>query len=127
MEKENLAQKIAEELRNMILEEHIYQYGEKLPNENELSRHLGVSRTTLREGIRILASEGVLEVKRGRGTFVAEEVDQIVNSRIEIQDFSNMKITLRDLYEARMIFEPEAVALACKRATDEEIKQILAL
>ena len=127
MEKENLAQKIAEELRNMILEEHIYQYGEKLPNENELSRHLGVSRTTLREGIRILASEGVLEVNRGRGTFVAEEVDQIVNSRIEIQDFSNMKITLRDLYEARMIFEPEAAALACKRATDEEIKQILAL
>lgn len=49
----------------MILKEHIYKYGEKLPNENELSAKLGISRTTLREAIRILASDGLLEVRRG--------------------------------------------------------------
>ena len=38
-----------------------------------------------------------------------------------------MKITLRDLYEARLIFEPEAAALACRRATEEEIQEILRL
>lgn len=38
-----------------------------------------------------------------------------------------MKVTLRDLYETRLIFEPQAAALACKRATDKEIEQILAL
>ena len=56
----NLSQRTAQILRDRINKEHIYQYGEKLPNENELSEELGVSRTTLREAIRILVSEGVL-------------------------------------------------------------------
>ena len=49
MQKENLSQRTADTLRNMITEEHIYQFGEKLPNENVLSEKLGISRTTLRK------------------------------------------------------------------------------
>ena len=41
MQKENLSQRTAETLQQMILQEHIYKYGEKLPNENELSAKLG--------------------------------------------------------------------------------------
>lgn len=126
-EKENLSQRTAEILRNKILKEQIYQFGEKLPNENELSEKLGISRTTLRETIRILVSEGILVVKRGKGTYVAEQLSQYTDSQIDMQEFSDRKITLRDLYEARMIFEPEAAALACRRATDEEIAHILEL
>lgn len=126
MQKENLSQRTAEILKKMIVEEHIYNYGEKLPNENELSQELGISRTTLREAIRTLISNGVLVVKRGKGTFVAEQIDQYAQG-IEVNDFLKKKVTLRDLYETRMIFEPEAAALACKRATDEEIKEILRL
>ncbi len=126
MQKENLSQRIADTLKRMIVEEHIYNYGEKLPNENELSQELGISRTTLREAIRTLISMGVLEVKRGKGTFVAEQINQYADS-IELNEFLKKKVTLRDLYETRMIFEPEAAALACKRATDEEIKEILRL
>ena len=127
MQKENLSQRTAETLRAQILEEKRYQYGEKLPNENELSETLGISRTTLREAIRILISEGLLVVKRGRGTFVADQFDQYTDSSMDVQELFKMKVTLRDLYEARMIFEPQAAALACKRATDKEIEQILAL
>lgn len=126
MQKENLSQRIAETLKKMIIEEHIYSYGEKLPNENELSQSLSVSRTTLREAIRILISEGVLVVHRGLGTFVADEIDQFAQG-LEMNDLMQKKITLRDLYETRLIFEPEAAALACKRATDSEIKEILRL
>lgn len=126
MSKENLSQRTAEILKKMIIEEHIYNYGEKLPNENELSQKLGISRTTLREAIRTLISNGVLVVKRGKGTYVAEQIDQYAQG-IEVNDFLKKKVTLRDLYETRMIFEPEAAALACKRATDEEIKEILRL
>ncbi len=126
MQKENLSQRIADTLKKMIVEEHIYNYGEKLPNENELSQELGVSRTTLREAIRTLISNGVLVVKRGKGTYVAEEIDQL-SQGIEVNDFLKKQVTLRDLYETRLIFEPEAAALACKRATDEEIKEILRL
>lgn len=126
MQKENLSQRIADTLKRMIVEEHIYNYGEKLPNENELSQELGVSRTTLREAIRTLISNGVLVVKRGKGTYVAEQIDQFTQG-IEVNDFLKKQVTLRDLYETRLIFEPEAAALACKRATDEEIKEILQL
>lgn len=127
MQKENLSQRTAETLRAQILEEKRYQYGEKLPNENELSETLGISRTTLREAIRILISEGILVVKRGRGTFVADQFDQYTDSSMDVQELFKMKVTLRDLYETRLIFEPQAAALACKRATDKEIEQILAL
>ena len=127
MQKENLSQRTAETLRAQILEEKRYQYGEKLPNENELSETLGISRTTLREAIRILISEGLLVVKRGRGTFVADQFDQYTDSSMDVQELFKMKVTLRDLYETRLIFEPQAAALACKRAPDKEIEQILAL
>ena len=126
MQKENLSQRIADTLKRMIVDEHKYNYGEKLPNENELSQELGVSRATLREAIKTLISNGVLVVKRGKGTYVAEKIDQY-SQDVNVNDFLNKKVTLRDLYETRLIFEPEAAALACKRATDEEIKEILQL
>ncbi|MEG0545940.1 MAG: GntR family transcriptional regulator [Oscillospiraceae bacterium] len=127
MQKENLSQRTAKSLKKMIIDEHLYKYGEKLPNENELSENLKISRTTLREAIRILASEGILVVKRGRGTFVTEQINQYAENSIDVQNLSKMKITLRDLYETRMIFEPEAAALACRRATNSEIEHILKL
>ena len=123
----NLSQTTAQILRDRINKEHIYQYGEKLPNENELSEELGVSRTTLREAIRILVSEGVLNVQRGKGTFVAKQMERFAAGNLGIREFTDSKVTLRDLYETRMIFEPEAAALACKRASKEEVHNILQL
>src|SRR5699024_12369526 len=60
-----------------------------------------VSRTTLREAIRILATNGVLNIQRGRGTFVHENfsVDETTAS---IQQLSDMPVNIRDLYEIRL-------------------------
>ena len=68
MEKKSLAQQTAERLYGQIVVEKALAPGEKLPNEVELSAALGVSRATLREAIRTLSAEGVLEVRRGKGT-----------------------------------------------------------
>lgn len=125
--KSNLSQRTAEIIREQIYDQHKYDYGQKLPNENELSEELGVSRTTLREAIRILVSAGILVVQRGKGTFVANQLERMAGDRLAIHEFSDTKVTLRDLYETRMIFEPEAAALACRRASDEEIAHILEL
>ena len=99
--------------------------GEKLPNENELSEELKISRTTLREAIRILATNGILEIQRGKGTFVKKDFkgDNIE----EISSLSKIKANAKDLYEMRLIFEPEAAYLAVERASDAEIKRILSL
>ena len=123
MKKQNLSQRTAEQLYNQIVAEGQLKPGDKLPNEVELSRQLGVSRATLREALRDLTVQGVLEVRRGKGTFVSSHVG-------EIEDFGfdrlgRMRGQLRDLFELRSIFEPRAAALACRRATAEELSDIL--
>jgi len=126
--KSNLSQRIADELSISICDKKLFKPGEKLPNELELSENLGVSRATLREAIRILVDRGLLVVKRGLGTFVSETIDQYTSiGSMSKDDVSSLKVTLRDLFEARMIIEPEAAYLAAKRASDEEIDEILRL
>lgn len=100
MEEESLAQRTADKIRNMILTENIYTFGDKLPNENLLSEKLKVSRTTLREAIHILVSEGLLHVQRGKGTFVVEQLERQTNTGVDLQELSSKKVTLRDLYYA---------------------------
>ena len=124
MEKKSLAQQTAEGLYSRIVVEKGLRPGEKLPNEVELAGELGVSRATLREAIRTLTVQGVLEVRRGKGTFVSaavEEMDDFGFSSLE-----RVRGQLRDLFELRSIFEPRAAALACRRATEEELADILA-
>ena len=66
----SLSEQAAIQIMDMILVERRFQTGDKLPNEMELAEELGISRVTLREAIRILCTRGLVEIKRGRGTFV---------------------------------------------------------
>ena len=123
MEKTSLTQQTAQRLYTLAVVEGRLRPGEKLPNELELARELGVSRTTLREAVRTLAAQGVLEVRRGRGTFVSQRVREIDDYGFASLD--RVKGQLRDLFELRSIFEPQAARLACLRATEEELADIL--
>lgn len=117
-----LSQSIAETILSMITIEKRFAAGDKLPNENELSAELNVSRTTLREAIRILAAYHVLEIQRGKGTFVTQAA---FRQEPDLGKLSDIKVNAKDLYEMRLIFEPEAAYLAAVRGTDAEIKRIL--
>ena len=123
MEKTSLSQQTARRLYHMITAEKKFAPGEKLPNEPKLSQELGVSRATLREAIRALATQGVLEVRRGLGTFVSQKAAEIDDFGFSALD--QVKGQLRDLFELRAVFEPEIAALACRRATPEELADIL--
>lgn len=116
--KKRLSDDIADQLLSMIVVEKKYLPGDKLPNENDLSKELGVSRITLREAIRILVTQDVLEIKRGKGTFVRSDFKE--------QSFDEFKTALGadDLYEMRLIFEPEIAYYATLRATDKELERI---
>lgn len=70
MQKQILSEKIAESIGKAIVG-GFYKIGDQMPNEMELSEELGISRATLREAIKILISQNVLEVRRGIGTFVS--------------------------------------------------------
>ena len=121
--KTKLSEQTADRLYEMIADEHRYLPGSKLPNENELSEELQVSRTTLREAISFLVAQGVLEIQRGKGTFVAA---QLPTAGLDLTALAGMRSRgrARDLFEMRLIFEPATAALACQRATDEELEQI---
>lgn len=125
MEKKRLSESIADTILSMITIEKRFNPGDKLPNENDISAELNVSRTTLREAIRILVTRGILEIDRGKGTFV--RTDLTIDDHGEFQVLSGIKTNLKDLYEIRLIFEPEAVYLATMRASDEEIRHIIEL
>lgn len=117
-----LSDSVADDLLIMITIDKRFRPGDQLPNENDLSKELNVSRTTLRAAIRSLVTNGILEIKRGKGTFVtakanAQEYQQL-SELITISD-------IRDLFEMRLIFEPENAYLAAKRATKRELETIL--
>lgn len=113
-----LADSIAQRISKMIDEEGRFQPGDKLPNENEFSAELGVSRSTLREAIKILTTGGALEIQRGRGTFVT------ANAVVHADSLNDITTGLEDLFEMRLMFEPDCAYLAAQRATEEEIATI---
>lgn len=117
-----LSQSVADNILSMITIEKRFSVGDRLPNELNLSEELNVSRTTLREAIRILVALDILEIQRGKGTYVKENA---FKKQQDIEQLSNIKVNARDLYEMRLIFEPEAAYYAALRATDSEIKRIL--
>ncbi len=123
--KENsLAQKAAGEILSLITIEKEFAPGDRLPGEIELAARLGVSRTTLREGIRILSSRSILEVRRGLGTFVAKRGEH----ERPLDDGELLRgaaIDLQSVYELRLMVEPQTAYYAALRAADHEIERIL--
>jgi len=116
----SLSERTAGELYNMIVLQKKFAAGEKLPNENELSLSLGVSRTTLREAVHYLIAQGILSVQRGRGTFISEDLSLF--NKYDVGALSHAR--LADMYEIRLMFEPQCIMLACFRATEEELQGI---
>lgn len=117
-----LSQSVADNILSMITIEKRFSVGDKLPNELDLSEELNVSRTTLREAIRILVALDILEIQRGKGTYVKENA---FKKQQDLEKLSSVKVNAKDLYEMRLIFEPEAAYYAALRATDSEIKRII--
>lgn len=117
-----LSVRIADSITEMIVQRK-YRPGDKLPNELELSEELRVSRTTLREALRILATRGLVEVRRGIGTFVTRS--QSIHADYDVLKIQNTNVNVKDLYEMRLMFEPQAAYYACLRASDEELEAIL--
>lgn len=108
----------AKRLREMIIENGM-QPGDKLSNETELAQMFGVSRSTIREAIKLLTAENVVEIQRGKGTFITRHPG-LVKDPLGL-DFTNQAKLLDNLLEARMMIEPQIAFLAAERAKPENI------
>jgi len=116
-----LSEKVAEDVRQMILDKNL-KPGDKLPNEIDLAALINVSRSTIREAIKILVSTNVLTVRRGLGTFVSE-TPGIAKDPLGVH-FMEEENLLKHFFEMRMLIEPQMVAIAVVRGTDKEIRAI---
>ncbi|HWJ11664.1 MAG TPA: FCD domain-containing protein [Nocardioides sp.] len=91
--------------------------GTRIPPEPLLAADLGVSRNTVREAVKALAHVGVLEVRRGDGTYVAAttEVQALMRRQAE-------RVDIEHLLEVRHAIEVRAAALAAGRRTDGDLE-----
>lgn len=117
------SKKIQQELRSMILLEEKFKPGEKLPNENDLSQHFEVSRPVIREAIKALEAQGVLETRHGSGTFVTDDPG-FSNDPLGLSDLQNKTSLLKNWYEARKAIESEVVRMVVANATAEDIRML---
>jgi DNA-binding FadR family transcriptional regulator len=121
-QRSNLSQDVAEELIELIKAQK-YAPGDKIPNEFELAEQLNVARSTIREAVKMLVSRNVLEIRRGKGTFLAENPG-FVEDPWGLDLVTDKFEAAQQLLELRLIVEPSIVTLAAVRATDEEIANI---
>lgn len=97
--------------------------GEKLPSERALAESFGVSRLTVREALRILQGERIIETRRGNGggTFVLPDAGDGI-SLSEGRAAALQRV--QDVHELRLAVEPMAAFLAADRATPDQIQRL---
>lgn len=113
------------------VEEQIFQYiiktpvpvGTKLPNEFRLGEMFGVGRSTIREAVRSLVFRGVLEVRRGSGTYVVNPVP-VEEDPLGIQNFEDKGAIAMDLVDVRLMIEPAMAETAARKATEEQVEHL---
>ncbi|WP_404473234.1 transcriptional regulator GlcC [Vreelandella venusta] len=106
---------VAAKLEELILE-GVFRPGQLLPSERRLCERLGVSRASLREGLRILRSKAIINTRQGHGSTVASLLPMHQQSPL-MHLFRDHPRTLFDLLEVRALLEGESAYLAARRGT----------
>lgn len=124
--RKNLHRQIADYIGLQILGGKLLP-GEILPNEMALATSLGVSRTAIREAIKVLTSKGLIEVRRKTGTRVRPRREwNALDPDVLTWQFAGdgLPMGITDLLELRRLIEPAAAALAAERARPENLGEI---
>lgn len=118
IKKIRLSERVIEAIREMIVEDN-FNPGDKFYSENELTKKLGVSRSSIREAVRILEATGLVTVQHGKGIFISDSMKQ------EMEAFSswlkNNETALIEHFDVRLIIDPKAAAAAAENADENDI------
>jgi DNA-binding FadR family transcriptional regulator len=127
IDKKRYFEQVADMIRVKIFQESLRE-GYRLPSEQQLATELNVSRSVVREALRILDVMGYVEIKKGPqgGIFVSSLYHKPLSD-----SFRNLaelgQITVDHLFDVRLHVEPMIVAEAVKYASDEDIKKLVDL
>jgi GntR family transcriptional repressor for pyruvate dehydrogenase complex len=116
---QTLYEQVEEQIRNMILN-GAYRKGDLLPSEKDLMDMTGVSRITVREAIRGLAEVGIIETRKGKGSIVLIDGNELL-ARAGMEESTGYRRNFELATETRLLIEPEIARQAALLATNEEI------
>src|SRR5436190_17300722 len=95
--------------------------GTRLPTEQQLSAELGISRSGVREAVKVLESARVLDVRRGDGTYVTSLAPALLLQGVGFAIEMLQGDTLLEVMEVRRLLEPAATAVAAARISDDDL------
>lgn len=117
-----LPEQTADKIIQYIIENNL-QVDDKIPNEFELGEILDVGRSTVREAVRILVSRNILVIRRGAGTYVANNTG-VSDDPLGLAFTKDKYKLAKDLLHVRIILEPEIASMAANMANERDIEVI---
>jgi GntR family transcriptional repressor for pyruvate dehydrogenase complex len=120
--REPVSSSIMNMLVNYLLSKRL-KPGDKLPTEAEFSQQLGVGRNSVREAIKMLSSFGIIEIKRGLGTYISKSMSPAVMNPL-ILSLVFEQGTSFELFELRLLIETGATELVIQKADAEDIQRL---
>ena len=117
-----LAEQVEDQIYHYILDEAL-EPGAKLPNEFALGERFRVGRSTIREAVKLLSSKGIVEVRRGSGTYVLTNALG-VGDPLGLSAVQDKTALALDLVNVRLLLEPGIAEMAANNATDEDIARL---
>ena len=110
----SLPEQVADKISHLIIE-HRLQNGDKLPNEFELAEKLNVSRGSVREAVKILVARNVLVLRRGKGTYIADNTG-LIDDPFGFAYIEDQSRLAQELMEIRQQLEPWIAEEAAKKS-----------
>lgn len=120
--KDSVTLLVLERIKEALIHNEI-RPGEFLPSEDELTRNLGVGKSSVREAVKMLQAMGIVEVRRGQGTVIRETMGQDVLNPLVFRLIVQTS-DISDLIDLRQMFEPAYSVRAMERATEEDMERI---
>ena len=124
-DRETVPSKIVDAIVDLIINKEL-QPGDKLPSENEWMEIFGVGRNSIREAIKMLSSLGIVEIRKGQGTFVAKKVSSNMFNPLLFAMVLDQPLSIH-LVELRIMIEKGVGELAIDKASEDEIDALDAI
>lgn len=118
----SLPEQAAKQIAKLIVEQHLT-CEDKLPSEFELAGLLNVGRGTIREAVKLLVARNVLDIRRGKGTYIAQNPGEIPDP-LGFAYYPDQYRLALDLAEIRSQMEPWVARTAAERATADDLKDL---
>lgn len=122
-----LSERVTDQIKGIIVSGQL-RPGDRMPPERELARQFGVSRTVIREAVRSLMAQGLVEVYAGSGTVVRNpSAGAVAESMALFLQVGRQDFDFRKILEVRRLMEVEIAGLAAERRSQEDLEAMAAV